>query len=233
MSGSVESRAPSIVEVEFELTSPSYPFLYASAEEDCRFELAHITPRGGERYAEFFNVRGAEPERILEIAREEERLDAYLLNNHETGALFEFVVWDDCPAFFLTQQGALPREVIGDNGEGRVVAEIPDPHDPSEVIEEFLEVYQEAELTAKRKKDQATPMFTISGFKQVLHTHLTKRQREVLHTAFAEGYYDWPRTATGEEVAEELDISSATFSEHINSAERKILEILFRGPAKY
>ena len=70
-------------------------------------------------------------------------------------------------------------------------------------------------------------MLTPSTFPRSLLDDLTERQREVLQTAFEMGYYEWPRDCTGRDVADELDITSATFSEHVFTAERKILTVMF------
>lgn len=55
---------------------------------------------------------------------------------------------------------------------------------------------------------------------------LTDRQREVVQTAHSMGYFDSPRRATGEEVAEEMGIAISTFSEHLSSAEKKVFDEL-------
>jgi len=55
---------------------------------------------------------------------------------------------------------------------------------------------------------------------------LTRRQREVLEAAVAAGYYETPRQATHEEVAERLDCSPATVSEHLQKAERAVFGAL-------
>jgi predicted DNA binding protein len=70
-------------------------------------------------------------------------------------------------------------------------------------------------------------MFSQGSYQQLLSTRLTEKQREVIQTAFEMGFYDWPREATGEDVAEELGIASATFSEQIHAAERKLFTALF------
>lgn len=53
---------------------------------------------------------------------------------------------------------------------------------------------------------------------------LTERQREVLETAHEMGYFDHPKGANAGEVAEALDITASTFSEHLAAAQRKLLE---------
>lgn len=54
-------------------------------------------------------------------------------------------------------------------------------------------------------------------------SHLTDRQREVLETAFNAGYYDVPRQASAEEIANELGVDSSTVAEHLQRAERNLL----------
>jgi hypothetical protein len=59
---------------------------------------------------------------------------------------------------------------------------------------------------------------------------LTARQREVLAAAWDAGYYDVPRTATVEAVAETLGVDPSTATEHIQRAERNLLAELLDSP---
>lgn len=52
---------------------------------------------------------------------------------------------------------------------------------------------------------------------------LTDRQYEVVQYALDNGYFDWPRKRTGDELAADLDISRPTFLEHLRKAESKLL----------
>lgn len=53
---------------------------------------------------------------------------------------------------------------------------------------------------------------------------LTDRQLEVLQTAYEKGYFERPKRANASELAAELDISPSTFTEHLVTAQRKILD---------
>ncbi|WP_423998841.1 helix-turn-helix domain-containing protein [Haloarcula salina] len=55
---------------------------------------------------------------------------------------------------------------------------------------------------------------------------LTERQREVLVSAHDLGYFEHPREASAGEVADALDISTSTFTEHLAAAQRKLLDDL-------
>lgn len=220
-----------VTELTFALSDPSYPFVGASGAESCRFDLEEIVPRGGGRYAEFFTVSDADPDRILTLAERRDAVEPHLLGTHASGGLFEFSVGDYCPAVALAERGALPRRVESEDGAGRIVAELPPRYDPAAVVESFLDECPGAEFVATREKDHASSLFGGEAFRQALRDHLTERQREVLEAAYAAGYYDWPRDCTGEEVADDLGIASATFSQHIHAAERKLLSVVFEGTA--
>jgi len=55
---------------------------------------------------------------------------------------------------------------------------------------------------------------------------LTSRQHEVLTRAHEMGYFEHPREATAGDVADALDISTSTFTEHLAAAQRKLLDDL-------
>lgn len=61
----------------------------------------------------------------------------------------------------------------------------------------------------------------------VNHGKLTDRQREVLEYAFEQGYFERPKQANATELAAGLDISQSTFTEHLMTAQRKLLEDIF------
>ena len=52
---------------------------------------------------------------------------------------------------------------------------------------------------------------------------LTDRQLEVLQTAYDMGFYEVPREATIDDIADEIGLNGGTVSEHLQRAERNIL----------
>lgn len=227
--GQSDGRTDPVVEIELTVRNSGHPFVGVSGEERCRVELASIVPRPEAQYAEFFNVLGAAPDRIASHVEAYETVETSLLSEYDDGGLVEFVVSGNCPAYRLAELGALPQTVEGVDGRGRIVAEIPTRHDPPTVAGQFLDDYPEFDLIAKRTKDAHAPMLTPATLRQSVLDDLTERQREVLQTAFEMGYYEWPRDCTGADVADELGIASATFSEHVFTAERKVLAFLFEN----
>lgn len=60
-------------------------------------------------------------------------------------------------------------------------------------------------------------------------SRLSDRQREALEAALALGYYERPRGATHEDVAERVDCAPATASEHLQKAEAKLVRAVVEG----
>ncbi|WP_338739502.1 helix-turn-helix domain-containing protein [Haloplanus salilacus] len=58
---------------------------------------------------------------------------------------------------------------------------------------------------------------------------LTERQREVLERAHKMGYFDHPKGANAGDVADTLDISGTTFTEHLAAAQTKLLDAILEG----
>ncbi len=88
-------------------------------------------------------------------------------------------------------------------------------------------MYSEGKLLSKQSRDR--PFHSTSGFYHELGETLTERQAEILRAAYLAGYFDYPRASSGKEMAETLDISSPTFHQHLQAAERKFLTLLFSG----
>ena len=225
-------RPDSLVEVEFAVRDDRYPFCRGSEAADCTFALAEMVPRPEAAYAEFFHVKGAEPETIFDILEGDDAVDATLLAEYEDGCLFEFLVFGECPARRIAELGGLPQTVRASDGEGRVVADIPPRYDPQTVIESFLEEIAGSEFVMKQEKSAVSSLASLPDVRHLLRERLTDRQFEVVEAAYSAGYYEWPRETTGEEVAAELGVSSATLSEHIHAAERNLLTLLFDSSAR-
>ena len=56
-----------------------------------------------------------------------------------------------------------------------------------------------------------------------LLSKLTARQRQMLLTAYALGYYDVPRRITSDELSRHLGVDKSTIVEHLRKAERKLI----------
>ncbi|WP_319004344.1 helix-turn-helix domain-containing protein [Natrinema amylolyticum] len=213
------------MEVEFHVRNSAYPFVDASQAEDCRLELEVIFPHSDDGFVEYFTLDGAPPERVLDAIDWTDGVDAERVARHANGGRLQFHVRDRCVAITVVDFGAIPRVVAADGGEGRVVAEVLSRDEAAELVDRFERDHPTVTVDDCRERERATPLFAHHDFKQAVIDALTDRQREVFLTAYMNGYYDWPRKHEAAELAE-LDITPATFSQHLRAVEGEIFSLL-------
>lgn len=216
-----------VVEVEFALNDSELFVLQASDRMECELELEMLVPRSDGTVLEFLTVTGADPDRLLELATSAPGIrEARLVEQTGEEALFEFISESEI-AQSLANEEAVFKNIAVSSGEGRLTAEIPPHIDASTVIEGFLDTYPDSELVARRETDRQAPILTKPQFMAHLVEDLTEKQMRSLRAAHANGYFEWPRDTRVEDIAEQLDISTPTFSEHMRAAQRKIFDRMF------
>ena len=62
-----------------------------------------------------------------------------------------------------------------------------------------------------------------------LLSKLTLRQRQMLLTAYALGYYDVPRRISSDDLSRHLNVDKSTIVEHLKKAERKLIASIVAG----
>ncbi|WP_459194494.1 bacterio-opsin activator domain-containing protein [Halosimplex sp. J119] len=112
------------------------------------------------------------------------------------------------------------------SGEFRFVVGFPRGRDKRQLVDLVEDHCPGATPRAQRtvQRDDAD----VDTAASVIDDRLTEKQRAAVETAVFAGFFDWPRTSTGEDVADRLGVSPATFTQHLRAAERKLFEALFR-----
>lgn len=126
----------------------------------------------------------------------------------------------DCPCGRLPDHGCPVRDVRAESGSVVVAFIVPDVETLQTVVtdlRDMCDTVRVRRLTRSTADDRATLLV-------VDRSAFTDRQYEVLETAHELGYFDRPREATATDVAAQLDISVATFSEHLAASQRKLLD---------
>jgi DNA-binding CsgD family transcriptional regulator len=62
-----------------------------------------------------------------------------------------------------------------------------------------------------------------------LLSKLTSRQRQILLTGYALGYYDVPRKISSDDLSRHLNVDKSTIVEHLRKAERKLIGSIIAG----
>ncbi len=118
----------------------------------------------------------------------------------------------------VATHGGTPREVVVDESGATVRITLPGTAGIRAFVEALRGTFPDLAVLAQR-----TPEADADDLQTGITDRLTDRQREVLSVAYHSGFYEWPRTSTGEEIADSLGVAPPTLHKHLRIAERKIL----------
>jgi len=215
-----------ITELTFQLNGITEPLATLGAQLDCTVELEHIAVDGDGQRRQYVAVTETTPEAVGEYASEAPHIEEVQhVCTNEDCHLFQLV--DDGTAIVATlaQYGASIESLSITGTSGQLVAQLASSNDIRSVVDALQSAYDGLTLVAKIEREQNVQ--TEAEFRTKLEATLTDRQREAAQTAYFAGYFEWPRTHSGEEVAEMMDITQTTFTQHLRAAENKLFEHLF------
>lgn len=111
-----------------------------------------------------------------------------------------------------------------DDGSYHMTLRLPPGADVRGVIDTVQTVYPSAEMLTRRQatREAAQEPTAVSD----IYAGLTDRQSAVLRAAYHAGFFEWPRTVSGEGVADSLDIAPPTFHQHLRKAEKQVFDTL-------
>jgi PAS domain S-box-containing protein len=188
----------------------------------CRL-LGSVTATG-DGLLHYIAVESAHSESVLAVAEEVAGVDptAVRLIRAEEGRTVLEVRLTDCVVSLLMDSGFRLVDAVAADGSLEVVAEAPPELDLRTATERLEDPYGSVVLVSKQEVDrwQEGPR----TIRERLDETITERQRAALQAAYFGGYFDWPRDSTAEEVADSLDIASATLHQHLRHAQRKLLD---------
>lgn len=216
-----------VVELEFALRDRSIFTVDLTARTDCRVTLDGIVERSDGTLVEFVTITGVDAETVSDLAADRDDIDAHLISDHGEESVFQFLSEGSSSTTSLADRGGVIREGTAQDGEGRLVFELPREANVRALVEAVSERYDDSELLAQRERERTSTRG--AEFRAALAEALTDRQEEVLKTAYLSGFFEWPRASQGDDVAGSLGISGPTFHEHIRTGQRKLLDAYFES----
>lgn len=216
-----------VIELEFVFDGDEFPLGRVSAQAECNLAVELIVPRSDGSVLAFVDLRGAPSATVIDRLRADRGVRAARrLDRRVDGVLLELVL-DGSPVTTMADANSVVTRLSAVDGQGRLVADVPPPVDAGGVIETFVDAHPSARLVARRRTDRRTPQLGQSQFVTRVLTAFTERQLYVLRVAYDSGYFEWPRDCRADDVADEIGISTPTFSQHLRAAERKLTRALF------
>ncbi|MFC6837252.1 PAS domain S-box protein [Halomarina ordinaria] len=216
-----------IVELEFEVDDDRSTVVSLSDRLGCRCHLEHETALQGGAFLSYLRLFDVPLDEALAAAEAMPSItESRVVGEHDGDVLLE-VTKTESTSSVLIEVGATVRTMTAEEGVGRLVAEAPLTADIRDVVEAFRRRYPHSDLVAKR--DVNHPVKTAAEFRGEVEEALTDKQRVALESAYASGYYDWPRENTAAELADSLGVSSPTLHQHLRKAEQKLLDAFMSG----
>ncbi|MCU4742657.1 bacterio-opsin activator domain-containing protein [Natronoglomus mannanivorans] len=117
--------------------------------------------------------------------------------------------------------GGRARAVVITPDEVRFLGDLPGDVDPRLAAAGIREFHPEVELLSEEL------VYSPQLLSEVVIDALTDRQFAALEAAYYGGYFDTPRTSTGDELADRFGVTRQTINQHLRKAQRTVFRHLF------
>ncbi|MDZ7689372.1 MAG: bacterio-opsin activator domain-containing protein [Halobacteriales archaeon] len=220
-----------VTEIRFRVGDPAFPAVrFASAVGGTvTFENATTQQDGSHRVYVSVECEGEDTEQrretVDEVAERTPLVESYSHITTRGDAEVYSIVGDI--SFFeqiLDRSGTL-MELSATEDAADLLVELPKYASVKSFLSMIEGEYDDVDVLSTRNKEKEFQ--TESGFKGRLKEELTQRQLETLQTAYYSGYFDSPRDSTGQDIAEQLDVTQPTVTENIKAGQRKLLSLMF------
>jgi predicted DNA binding protein len=181
--------------------------------------IEEVRPRSGPGevyYVKIEETEDQDPAGVLENLDEVRRFD--FLDSGDGESLYSVVTASDTFFSEVIRAGGLIRRGVLDDEGCRVTVRMLNDFEKTRVFRLFKE--EGWELFGKKEFEPSSD----PGGEESLEKKLTEKQLKALKKAYRSGYYSYPRRCSAKEVASELGISDSTLFQHLQAAQRKLIE---------
>lgn len=219
-------RADAVVELAFTVEGFEGPLARLARSVGSEIHFDGLVAGETDPAQLFFTTAEADPERV--VSRGEAVIgisEIRVVRDGTAGCTFKAHVTEPTLASRVLEQQAVLRSLTVTDTETTVVVDLPSATDVRAFLSDLRRTYDDVDLVARRTADR--PMRTDRELRETIDQELTNRQHEILETAYRSGFFESPRSQTGTEISETLDISQSTFTHHLREAERRLCRLVF------
>lgn len=217
-----------VIELTFECRKPNTPLCRLSKAADCTIEFEGLVHRSEGEPEVFFTARDASADAVRAAGEESTSItELRCLADHGDEALFRLRATEPTLVSRFVKRNAVVRTLTIEEGRATAVVDLSHTATVREFIERLQRTVPELELHARRSRER--PLKTQQTFRAICGERLTMKQEAALRTAYLSGFFESPRVSTGTEVAESLEVSQPTFTNHLRAAQRGVYEVLFEA----
>ena len=197
---------------------------------DGRINLDQVVSTGDGDYLVYGTMTPDARETLDALIEQYEHWDSVtVISEGEDSSRFQVRVTDLPLRSTVASKGGSIEESQLEDGDLHLRLHLSPNVDVNAITEVVHDTYPTAQFLAKRQFTR--PRDSVSQLRQSIFEQLTDRQREILEVAYYQGYFEWPRNASGNDLADSLGIAPATFSQHLRRAEKTVFESIFSPTA--
>ncbi|ELZ83848.1 PAS domain-containing protein [Haloferax sp. Atlit-4N] len=214
------------LELEIEVRDETQPLVRLAAAGDC--ELSY---RGSAQHDDGTVSLFVSTDPATEFDEADTALDGLrsvdVLPRGDDAELYELTFADGSLVHLVADAGGRLVDLEVDRLGCRLTVVVPDRVAGRALLDDFKSVAANAELRSVTNRSE--PPEARREFVASVNDDLTDRQQSALQLAYLGGYFEWPHAVTGDELAETMGVSRATFHQHLHAAERKLISRFFDG----
>jgi PAS domain S-box-containing protein len=213
-----------LVELEFWIHDV-FEALDLPGDTNGRITLDHAVPVGDD---EFLVYGTATPDAVATVEALVEtgpHWESVTIRSEDDPATFEARLTDPPVLSVVASLGGYVERTVIEDGDYQMTIHLAPTVNVRRVIDAVEDAYPAAEMLRRRQisRERDDPRHT----QRHLLADLTDRQRTALEAAYHAGFFEWPRDATGEDVAASIGVAPPTFHHHLRKAERKVFDGVF------
>jgi predicted DNA binding protein len=215
-----------VTELELVIRDDSLTIARLASEFGTAVSFEGIVPRTDGPARLYFTVHDQDRSAVENVADRMLTLqDLHHVTEHADDQVFACTV--DSHSFFdrLLDHGGVPTEVEVTSESTSLSVELPKEASVRSFRSMLDECYRGVDVLAHRSREPRLRMR--SELEKAFEKKLTDSQKEIVRTAYYSGFFESPRESTGQELAEQLDVSQPTITEHIRTAARELFALLF------
>lgn len=215
------------LELEFALDAPDDPLFSLARRADRALDVVSVAPHD-DAWLVYATVEGDGGAVVSTAERSVSVADVNVVRSSADATLLALVV-PESPVVEAFADRSTVRHVRAAPEAGTVSVAVTPTTDVRALADAVRGALPSAELTRRvaTPADADGPAAVPAGDPAEF---LTDRQLQAVRVAYAGGYFDWPRSKTGEELAADLGVSGPTFHQHLRKALDRLLAETFEGP---
>ena len=210
-----------IVELEFHIRDV-FGALGVDVETTGRITLDHAIPVENDEYVVYGSATADAVDSVRSLVETLPHWEKVTFRDGDGDVPLELRLSEPPVLSVVASLGGSVESAVIEDGDYDMTLHVAPSADIRQVIDTVKEHYPSAQLLKRQQAGRHDE--PSERMHRELTTDLTDRQRATLEAAYHAGFFEWPRDASGEEVASSLGISPPTFHQHLRKAEQQVFD---------